>query len=140
MEEFKTNLCGNTDEVIDILLDQENFECDPLSRIEHDTPLHSAIRYLNTLPLPLSPHNAEFASGFIGMMLEAGSDARIKNKANLTAAQLADPKLDGVRRQLEEAVLVEMEKGDFVEDGDVVGDNDDVASDSGSDFDREERK
>jgi len=127
-------------EVIDMLLDQDAFECDPLNRIDGDTPLHSAIRYLNTLPLPLSSHNAEFASGLVGMMLEAGSDARIKNKANLTAAQLCDPGLKKVREQLEEAVFVEQERGDFVEEGveeegELEGD---VGSDSGSDFDREE--
>jgi uncharacterized protein len=125
-------------EVIDLLLDQDTFECDPLSRIEGDTPLHSAIRYLNTLPLPLTPHNAEFASGLVSMMLEAGSDARIKNKANLTAAQLCDPGLGKVREQLEEAVFVDMERGGFVEveeDGEGDGEG---GSESGSDFDREE--
>jgi len=72
------------------------------------------------------------------MMLEAGSDARIKNKANLTAAQLCDPGLGKVREQLEEAVFVDMERGGFVEveeDGEGDGEG---GSESGSDFDREE--
>lgn len=76
------------------------------------------------------------------MMLEAGSDARVKNKGGLTAGMLCDPKMGEVRRVLEERVVVEMGRGDFVEEGDgddVVQDHDDVASDSGSDFDREEQ-
>lgn len=76
------------------------------------------------------------------MMLEAGNDARIKNKANLTPAQLCDPLLKGIKEQLEEAVWVEMERGDFVDadEGVEEGDagEDEVGSQSGSDFEKEE--
>ncbi|TVY35670.1 Ankyrin repeat-containing protein [Lachnellula occidentalis] len=137
-------------EIIDLLLDQDLFECDPLTRHDADTPLHSAIRYLNTLPLPLSPHNLDFATGLISMMLEAGSDPRVRNKAHLTPAALCDPGLSKIRELLEEAVFVQMERGGLVDEddddderggyanGDVGDDDRDVASDSGSDFDREE--
>ncbi|TVY22620.1 Ankyrin repeat-containing protein [Lachnellula hyalina] len=128
-------------EIIDLLLDQDLFECDPLTRLDADTPLHSAIRYLNTLPLPLSPHNLEYALGLITMMLEAGSDPRIRNKAHLTPAALCDPGLGKVREVLEEAVFVQMERGGFDEEEEVDGageEEEEAGSDSGSDFDREE--
>src|SRR4051794_12029270 len=38
------------DEVIDYLLDQPNFECDPVNRLEGDTPLHTVIRWINSEP------------------------------------------------------------------------------------------
>jgi hypothetical protein len=61
-----------TDEIIDLLLDQEGFECDPINIREGDTPLHSAVRWVNSL------HNdqLEEAIGLVEMMLEAGSDPR----------------------------------------------------------------
>ncbi|TVY50252.1 Ankyrin repeat-containing protein [Lachnellula cervina] len=134
-------------EIIDLLLDQDLFECDPLTRHDLDTPLHSAVRYLNSLPLPLSPHNLEFATNLITMMLDAGSDPRVRNKAHLTPAALCDPGLRKIRELLEEAVFVQMERGGLVDDGgyedregEGEGENgrEDVGSDSGSDFDREE--
>lgn len=57
-----------------MLLDQEGFECDPISRVEGDTPLHSAIRYINSLPI--NDETSEFASQLISMMIEAGNDPR----------------------------------------------------------------
>ncbi|KAH6667536.1 putative ankyrin repeat-containing protein [Halenospora varia] len=131
-------------EIIDILLDQEGFECDPISRIEGDTPLHSAIRFINTLPQPISPHNLEFASSLLTMMTEAGSDPRIRNKAHLTAAQLCDPKLASLKNLLNDALDIVQNQGDFVVDegdlagGDYAGEEGDVGS--GSDFDEEEAK
>jgi len=73
------------------------------------------------------------------MMLEAGSDARVKNKGGLTAGMLCDPKMGDVKRQLEESLVVEMGRGDFVEDVVEEDDGGDAASNSGSDFDREEQ-
>ncbi len=57
-----------------MLLDQEGFECDPISRMEGDTPLHSAVRYVNQLPR--NPETEDYAKELIGMMCEAGSDPR----------------------------------------------------------------
>jgi uncharacterized protein len=132
-----------TDEIIDMLLDQEGFECDPISRIEGDTPLHSAIRYINSLPR--TPETASFASELISMMTEAGSDARIKNKAHLTAAQLVDPSNTALKNQLEDAVEISQNTGDYIVDNDVIdreGEEDDdyAGSASDSDFDLEEYK
>ena len=61
-----------TDDVIDMLLDQEGFECDPISQREGDTPLHSAVRWANEQPTG----NQENVLSLISMMLEAGSDPR----------------------------------------------------------------
>jgi ankyrin repeat protein len=133
-----------------MLLDQDGFECDPISRVEGDTPLHSAVRYVNTLTesSPLTPEISEYAKDFIGMMLEAGSDPRIRNKANLTAYQLTDPRNEKLKQQLQDAVDIMQNQGDFIVDereealldGDVVPDDDYVGSGSDSDFDPEEYK
>ncbi|RDL41081.1 Uncharacterized protein BP5553_01060 [Venustampulla echinocandica] len=132
-------LFGNY-EVIDLLLDQEGFECDPINRLEGDTPLHSAVRFINNLPQPLSSHNIEFGSELIAMMIDAGSDPRIRNKAHLTAAQLCDPTNVKLRNQLNDAMDIVQNQGDYiVEDEEPEpGDEDDVGSGSDSDFDAEE--
>ncbi|KAG9233375.1 putative ankyrin repeat-containing protein [Amylocarpus encephaloides] len=128
-------------EVIDMLLDQDGFECDPISKREGDTPLHSAIRYINSLPHPLSSHNSEFASSLLSMMLEAGSDARIRNQGGLTPAQLCDPSDTESKRLLTDAIDVGMGAGDYIVDdtdlADIVDDGD-AGSGSDSDFDPEE--
>lgn len=129
-------------EIIDMLLDQEGFECDPISRLEGDTPLHSAIRYINSLPS--NKDTSEFASSLITMMIEAGSDPRIKNKAHLTPYTLTDPTNVTIRNQLQDAVDIMQNQGDFAEDGgeeeqeDLPDDYAGSASDS--DFDPEEYK
>lgn len=55
-----------------MLLDQEGFECDPINRREGDTPLHSAVRWVNEQ----SKENHEYGRSLIDMMLEAGSDPK----------------------------------------------------------------
>ena len=101
-----------------MLLDQPGFECDPISRIEQDTPLHSAIRYLNSLTesSPLTPAISQFSTELIAMMIEAGSDPRLRNKANLTPYQLVDPRNEKLRAQLQDAVDVVQNQGDYIED------------------------
>jgi hypothetical protein len=125
-----------------MLLDQDGFECDPISRVEGDTPLHSAIRYINTLPP--SPETSEFASSLIVMMTEAGSDPRVRNKARLTPYDLTDPTNTSLRGQLQDAADVMLNQGDFIEAGAEEAEEalpDDYAgSASDSDFDPEEYK
>jgi ankyrin repeat protein len=129
-----------------MLLDQEGFECDPISRIEGDTPLHSAIRYINTLTdsQPSNPDISTFAQELISMMIEAGSDPRLRNKANLTPYQLTDPRNTALKQQLQDAVDIMQNQGDFIVDGEEggeEGEEDDYAgSASDSDFDPEEYK
>jgi hypothetical protein len=125
-----------------MLLDQEGFECDPISRIEGDTPLHSAIRYINNLTesQPSNPDISSFAQELVSMMIEAGSDPRIRNKANLTPYQLTDPRNEALKQLLQDAVDIMQNQGDFIvegEGGDEEGEDDDdyAGSASDSDFD-----
>ncbi|RKF79919.1 Ankyrin repeat-containing protein [Golovinomyces cichoracearum] len=125
-------------EVIDILLDQEGFECDPKTRIEGDTPLHSAVRYFNQLPKPLHPDAVPFAHELIFMMIESGSDPRVKNKANLTPYQLADPQNEDIRRIIQDAMDAEQMKGDFVmEDESAAGEGENSGPGSASESENE---
>jgi len=55
---------------LDLLLDQEGVEVDPVNRMEGDTPLHSAAR------LSTEQGAEEEAKEVIEMLLEAGADPR----------------------------------------------------------------
>ncbi|RYP48157.1 hypothetical protein DL769_011240 [Monosporascus sp. CRB-8-3] len=98
-------------EVIDMLLDQPNFECDPINRAEGDTPLHSAIRWINSEP----PAQREFGNALVEMMLEAGSSTRVRNKARLTPYQLVDPRNSGLRELIQKHEYTALNAGDFVD-------------------------
>lgn len=97
-------------EIIDMLLDQPGFECDPINRIEGDTPLHSAIRWINSEPA----EQREFGNALVEMMLEAGSNPRVKNKGGLTALQLVDPRNEGLRELIRKHEYASLNAGDFV--------------------------
>lgn len=125
-------------EIIDMLLDQPGFECDPVNRIEGDTPLHSAIRWINSEP----EAQREFGNALVDMMLEAGSNPRVKNKGGLTALQLVDPRNKELRELIQKHEYALLNAGDFVNVEDVskpqqavldVEDDDDDAEFSGSD-------
>lgn len=99
-----------SDEIIDILLDQPDFECDPISRLEGDTPLHSAIRWLNS-----EPHGQrEFGQALIEMMLEAGSNPRLKNKGGLTPYHLVDPSNKELRQLIQKHEFTAQNAGDYI--------------------------
>lgn len=55
-----------------MMLDQEGFECDPISKREGDTPLHSAVRWINEQ----GEKAWEYGIELVGMMCEAGGDPR----------------------------------------------------------------
>ncbi|KAK2048364.1 hypothetical protein LZ31DRAFT_550399 [Colletotrichum somersetense] len=97
-------------EIIDLLLDQPNFECDPVNRLEGDTPLHTAIRWINSEP----PAQREFGNALVEMMLEAGSNPRVKNKGGLTAVQLVDPRNTGLRDLIQKHEYASLNAGDFI--------------------------
>jgi len=61
-----------TDAVVDMLLDQEGLEVDPLDRLEGDTPLHKAVRLVNGLP----KGDWEDAKAMAELLLDAGADPR----------------------------------------------------------------
>ena len=94
-----------------MLLDQPNFECDPVSRMEGDTPLHTAIRWINSEP----PAQREFGNALVDMMLEAGSNPRLRNKAKLTPLQLVDPRNAALRDLIQKHEYAALNAGDFVE-------------------------
>ncbi|KAH8886770.1 hypothetical protein GQ53DRAFT_750417 [Thozetella sp. PMI_491] len=97
-------------EIIDTLLDQPDFECDPISRVDGDTPLHAAIRWINSEP----PEQREFGNALVEMMLEAGSSTRTKNKGGLTPLQLVDPRNTGLRELIQKHEYASLNAGDFV--------------------------
>ncbi|KAL2198454.1 hypothetical protein P885DRAFT_76059 [Corynascus similis CBS 632.67] len=97
-------------EIIDMLLDQPGFECDPVNRTEGDTPLHSAIRWINSEP----PEQREFGNALVEMMLEAGSNPRIRNKGGLTPLQLVDPRNEGLKEVIRKHEYAALNAGDFV--------------------------
>jgi hypothetical protein len=127
------------DEIIDLLLDQDGFECDPINRLEGDTPLHSAVRWINSDP------SAQGEDGpgmdLVDMMLESGSNPLEKNRAKLTARQLVDPANQALRDLIEEGEeafrkqqYTDQNRSDFItvdEGTGVEGDED--AEYSGSD-------
>lgn len=68
-------------DTMDALFDIQFFECDPLTRLDKDTPLHIAVRYAND-------KDAELGEAMIKMMCEAGCDPRVRNKHGQKPAQL----------------------------------------------------
>jgi negative regulator of genetic competence, sporulation and motility len=100
-----------------MLLDQPGFECDPVSRVDGDTPLHSAVRWINSEP----PEQREFGNALVEMMLEAGSNPRIKNKGGLTPLQLVDPRNEGLKEVIRKHEYAALNAGDFVSADEVQG-------------------
>ncbi|KAF4994374.1 hypothetical protein FGRMN_5793 [Fusarium graminum] len=97
-------------EIIDHLLDQPEFECDPVNRAEGDTPLHTVIRWINSEP----PAQRPFGKALVEMMLEAGSSTRVKNKARLTPYQLVDPTNTELRELIQKHEYANQNAGDFI--------------------------
>jgi ankyrin repeat protein len=59
-------------EVLDTLLDQEGLEVDPVDRLERDTPLHKAVRFVNGL----GSEEWEAGASIVELLLDAGADPR----------------------------------------------------------------
>lgn len=68
-------------EVLDVLLEQEGLEIDPVNRQQGDTPLHCAVRYADTEP--------EHGAFIVEMLVDVGADPRIKNKAGQRPIDIA---------------------------------------------------
>jgi len=113
-------------EVLDVLLDQEGLEMDEIDRMEADTALHKAVRYVNSLPA------AEWAAAghaIVEILLDAGCDPRIRNKAKLKPVELVDPRNTELKGILQRGEFA-MQAG-----GDVVHEDDDGPGGSASDSD-----
>lgn len=61
------------DEVLDLLLDQEGLEVDPLDRLDKETPLHKAVRFVNELP----QRDWDGGKVLVELLLDAGADPRL---------------------------------------------------------------
>lgn len=59
---------GTTDEVLDVLLDQEGLEVDPVDRMEHETPLHKAVLY--------AMNDRGHGQEIVELLVDAGADPR----------------------------------------------------------------
>ncbi|EFY89052.1 ankyrin repeat containing protein [Metarhizium acridum CQMa 102] len=115
---------NNTDLLLEVLHDKPDaeitallnntttpsFECDPINRLEGDTPLHTAIRWLNAEP----PAQRAFGKALVEMMLEAGSNPRVRNKGGLTALQLVDPRNVELRQLIQQHEYTNQNAGDFI--------------------------
>lgn len=126
-----------------------------MNRIEGDTPLHAAVRWINGEP----EAQREFGNALVDMMLEAGSNPRVKNKGGLTAYQLVDPRNAALRELIQRHEYAILNRGDFVAaapaaaagngeaagafgGGDIVADQDSSDDDDDAEFsgsDDEER-
>ncbi|KAI9883679.1 MAG: hypothetical protein M1823_004561 [Watsoniomyces obsoletus] len=109
-------------EVMDLILDQEGVEVDPIDRFERDTPLHKAVRFVNSLP----HYKWEGAKMLVNLLIDAGADPRVRNKAKLKPADLVDPANNDLRLTLRGAEYA-MIAGD-----DIVNLDDDANGGAGS--------
>lgn len=83
---------------MDALFDIQYFECDPLTRMDKDTPLHIAVRYAND-------KDAELGAEMVKMMCEAGCDPRVRNKHGQKPAELVFNKPE-IRQTLQQAEYI----------------------------------
>lgn len=74
------------------------------------------MRWINSEP----EAQREFGNALVDMMLEAGSNPRVKNKARLTAYQLVDPRNTGLRELIQKHEYASLNRGDFVTSSSVA--------------------
>ncbi|CUS12820.1 unnamed protein product [Tuber aestivum] len=110
-------------EVLDMLLDQEDLEVDPLDRMEKETPLHKAVFY--------AKDEKEHGLEVVEMLIDAGADPRIRNKAKQRPIDIVDPRDTELRVALQKAEFA------VTAGGDVVPESDDEEGDGGSASDSE---
>lgn len=103
-------------DVLDIILDQEGVEIDHPEKREGDTCLHKAVRYCNEQPLGDAGGKA-----VVEILLDAGCDPRIRNKAKLRPVELLDPRNKDVRGALQRAEFAMTAGGDVVDEDEDDG-------------------
>lgn len=81
------------DDVMDELLNIEYLECDPFTRRDKETPIHTAVRYA-------AERDVEIGTAMAKMLVDAGGDPRTKDKHGRTPAQMCDPKTSELRSWL----------------------------------------
>ncbi|KAI9750136.1 MAG: hypothetical protein M1835_001439, partial [Candelina submexicana] len=87
-----------------------NLEVDPRDRLEEDTPLHKAVRFVNGLPR----EEWENEKAIVELLLDAGADPRLRNKAKLKPFELVDPRNIELRSILQKAEFTTMAGDDVV--------------------------
>ncbi|KAF2484215.1 hypothetical protein BDY17DRAFT_278738 [Neohortaea acidophila] len=113
-------------DVLDVILDQEGVEIDGQEKRDGDTCLHRAVRFAN------EGGHAERGLAVVEILVDAGCDPRIRNKAKLRPIDLADPRNTELRSMLQKAELAMSMGGDVVVDDD---DDDDRPNGPGSESD-----
>ena len=73
------------------MLDQEGVEVDPIDRMDEDTPLHKAVRYVNKL----DAEDWQGAAPLVELLVEAGADPRLVSTSSSSAKGLWKRKLYG---------------------------------------------
>jgi len=116
-------------EILDIILDQEGVEIDGIEPRDGDTCLHRAVRHANSLDRAEWPHGAEI----VDILLDAGCDPRIRNKAKLKPFDLADPRNTELRTVLQKAEITAQATADATDT--VAEDDDDDVNGAGSESD-----
>lgn len=112
-------------DVLDMLLDQDGVEIDGQERREGDTALHAAVRWCNGLPAGDWPERGQ---SVIDILLDAGCDPRIRNKAKLRPIELLDSRNTTCRDALRRAEVTLLAGADIVDD-DAPGDGNASESD-----------
>ena len=82
-----------------------------MNRLEGDTPLHAAVRWVNAEP----EAQRAFGAALVDMMLEAGSNPRLRNRGGLTALQLVDPRNTPLRDAIQKHEYASLNAGDFID-------------------------
>ncbi|MCJ1302345.1 hypothetical protein MMC08_005148 [Hypocenomyce scalaris] len=121
-------MVDGADEVLDTLLDQEGLEVDPIDRLEADTPLHKAVRFVNGL----SKSQWEAGGSLVELLLDAGADPRVRNKAKLKPMELVDPRNTELRGILQKGEFAMMAGNDVVDEDDEEDDDGPTGSASDS--------
>ncbi|MCJ1296449.1 hypothetical protein MMC34_008015 [Xylographa carneopallida] len=99
-------------DVLEELLDHEGVEVDPLDRLEADSPLHKAVRYVNAL----RAEEWAGAAPLVELLVEAGADVRLRNRAKLRPVELVDPRNVALRAVLQRAEYAAMAGTDVVDE------------------------
>ncbi|KAK3706103.1 hypothetical protein LTR37_012930 [Vermiconidia calcicola] len=110
-------------EVLDMILDQEGVEIDGKEKRDGDTCLHKAVRYCN------DSGDLEGGKAVVDILVDAGCDPRIRNKAKLRPIDLVEPRNTELRNLLQKAEMA-MTAG-----GDVVNEDEDEPNGGGSESD-----
>lgn len=99
------------------LLDVEFLECDPLTRRDKDTPIHSAVRFA-------TEKDSALGQAMVEMLIDAGGDPRTRNGANNTPMDLCDKNNEELVQVLRQGIYIlneGLQNGNAADDDDHDG-------------------